>query len=60
MICLSSQVPVWQYPVGQERVKFGQLVIPTLDSVRYEHLMALVHSVGKVRPVTTHVSGCGV
>ena len=43
------QVPYWQYLVAQERPKFGQLVIPTLDSVRYEHLMTLVHSVGKVR-----------
>jgi len=43
------QVPVWQYPVADERPKFGQLVIPTLDSVRYEHLMTLVHSVGKAR-----------
>jgi hypothetical protein len=50
-------VPVWHYPVGQERPKFGQLVIPTLDSVRYEHLMALVHSVGKARCVTTPASG---
>ena len=44
-----ENVPLWRYPVGEERPKFAQLVIPTLDSVRYEHLMSLVHSVGKVR-----------
>lgn len=44
-----EKVPLWRYPAGEERPKFAQLVIPTLDSVRYEHLMSLVHSVGKVR-----------
>lgn len=42
-----ERVPAWQYPAGVERPKFAQLVIPTLDSVRYEHLLGLVHSVGK-------------
>lgn len=44
-----EKVPLWRYPAAEERPKFAQLVIPTLDSVRYEHLMSLVHSVGKVR-----------
>jgi dynein heavy chain len=26
-------VPEWKYPVGEERPRFAQLVIPTLDSV---------------------------
>ncbi|PSC73956.1 flagellar outer dynein arm heavy chain gamma [Micractinium conductrix] len=42
-----ERVPAWEYPRGIERPKFAQLVIPTLDSVRYEHLLGLVHSVGK-------------
>lgn len=42
-----ERIPAWQYPRGEERPKFSQLVIPTLDSVRYEHLLGLVHSVGK-------------
>ena len=36
-----------------------QLVIPTLDSVRYEHLLGLVHSVGKATLVgCAGVQGC--
>ena len=30
----SGAVPAWAYPVKEERPKFAQLVIPTLDSVR--------------------------
>ncbi len=41
-------VPTWTYPKGEERPKFAQLVIPTLDSVRYEKLLGLVYSVNKV------------
>ena len=51
---LPLQVPVWHYPIADERPKFGQLVIPTLDSVRYEHLLTLVHSVGKARAPGSH------
>ncbi|KAK9865923.1 hypothetical protein WJX84_001850 [Apatococcus fuscideae] len=40
-------VPAWTYPKGEERPKFAQLVIPTLDSVRYEKLLGLVYSVNK-------------
>lgn len=29
-----SAVPAWAYPAAEERPKFSQLVIPTLDSVR--------------------------
>lgn len=35
-----------------ERPRFAQLVIPTLDSVRYEHLLGLVHGVGKAALVS--------
>lgn len=35
-------------------LRFTQLQIPTLDSVRYEHLLALVYSVNKVRPLCRH------
>ncbi|KAI3432720.1 hypothetical protein D9Q98_004263 [Chlorella vulgaris] len=42
-----ERIPPWQYPSGVERPRFAQLVIPTLDSVRYEHLLGLVHSAGK-------------
>lgn len=41
-------VPSWKYPKEQERPKFSQLVIPTLDSVRYEKLLTLSYSVQKV------------
>lgn len=30
----ASCVPQWTYPAAEERPKFAQLVIPTLDSVR--------------------------
>ncbi len=40
-----SCVPAWAYPAAEERPKFAQLVIPTLDSVRLERLLALVYSV---------------
>lgn len=42
-----ERIPAWQYPASVARPKFTQLVIPTLDSVRYERLLSLVHSVGK-------------
>jgi hypothetical protein len=41
-------VPSWKYPKEQERPKFAELVIPTLDSVRYEKLLTLAYSVQKV------------
>eukprot|EP00887_Chlorella_sp_A99_P001633 scaffold8.g1633.t1 len=43
----ATRIPAWTYPRGVEKPKFTQLVIPTLDSVRYEHLLSLVHGVGK-------------
>lgn len=43
-----DRVPTWVYPCDTPRPKFAQLLIPTLDSVRYEHLLRLVFSVGKV------------
>ena len=46
-------VPAWTYPKGEERPKFAQLVIPTLDSVRYEKLLGLVYSVNKVRGINS-------
>jgi dynein heavy chain len=42
-----ERVPAWQYPVGVESPKYASLVIPTVDSVRYEHLLGMVASVGK-------------
>lgn len=30
----AGAVPQWTYPVNEEKPKFAQLVIPTLDSVR--------------------------
>lgn len=41
-----ERIPAWNYPLGVERPKYAQLVIPTLDSVRYDKLLSLVHSVG--------------
>ena len=43
-----DRVPAWTYPTSGA-ARFSQLIIPTLDSVRYEHLLSLVHSVKKVR-----------
>eukprot|EP00230_Micromonas_polaris_P000498 CAMPEP_0119208236 /NCGR_PEP_ID=MMETSP1327-20130426/486_1 /TAXON_ID=38833 /ORGANISM="Micromonas pusilla, Strain RCC2306" /LENGTH=4554 /DNA_ID=CAMNT_0007204705 /DNA_START=159 /DNA_END=13823 /DNA_ORIENTATION=- len=43
----TAVVPLWEYPVSDERPKFASLVIPTLDSVRLEHVLRLVSSVGK-------------
>jgi len=35
------RVPAWKYPKHEEKPKYAQLVIPTLDSVRYEQLLGL-------------------
>ncbi len=51
-------VPSWEYPSKQERPKFAQLVIPTLDSVRFEKLLLLSYSVQKVRPKQTALHCC--
>jgi len=40
-------VPVWVYPKKEEKPKFAQLVIPTLDSVRFEMLLRLAQCVNK-------------
>ena len=40
-------VPVWQYPKAEEKPKFAQLIIPTLDSVRFEKLLNLSYNVDK-------------
>lgn len=44
-----EKVPDWIYPKHEEHPKYSQLIIPTLDSVRYEKLFSLLHSVNKVR-----------
>lgn len=44
-----DRVPAWSYPAAADKPRFTQLLIPTLDSVRYEHLLSLVYSVNKVR-----------
>eukprot|EP00898_Chlorokybus_atmophyticus_P005691 jgi/Chlat1/6122/Chrsp409S05665 len=36
-----ERVPEWEYPRAQERPKFASMLIPTLDSVRYEFLLTL-------------------
>ncbi|PNH08753.1 Dynein gamma chain, flagellar outer arm [Tetrabaena socialis] len=40
-------VPLWTYPKNEEKPKYAQLVIPTLDSVRYERLLHLSYVVDK-------------
>jgi len=40
-------VPVWTYPKAEEKPKFAQLIIPTLDSVRFEKLLQLSYIVDK-------------
>ena len=44
-----ERVPEWKYPSdgASSRPQFSKLIVPTLDSVRYEYLLTLVHSVGK-------------
>ncbi|KAK9841874.1 hypothetical protein WJX81_008571 [Elliptochloris bilobata] len=42
-----ERVPSWKYPRAQARPKFAQLLIPTVDSARYEYLLTLVLSVQK-------------
>ncbi len=51
-----DRVPKWIYPANAERPNFSQLLIPTADSVRYEPLLRLVFSVGKV----CAYFGCGL
>jgi dynein heavy chain, axonemal len=43
----SDLVPHWAYPKQNEKPKFAQLTIPTLDSTRYDALLTLVASVNK-------------
>ena len=40
-------LPTWDYPTDVENPKFGGLVIPTLDSIRYEALLDLNAKVKK-------------
>ena len=40
-------VPVWSYPKAEEKPKFAQLIIPTLDSVRFERLLHISYNVEK-------------
>eukprot|EP00798_Chlamydomonas_sp_ICE-L_P031303 gene31303-6451_t len=42
-----SQIPVWTYPKSEEKPKFAQLIIPTLDSVRFEKLLTLSYNVDR-------------
>jgi len=42
----AAVVPSWRYPVEEDRPRFASLVIPTVDSVRYEALLALTHLAG--------------
>jgi hypothetical protein len=54
-----ERVPAWAYPRDAERPKFAQLIIPTLDSVRYEHLLGLVFAAGGVRqPASPAPAAC--
>ena len=43
----NDKIPSWEYPHEEENPKFAQLVIPTLDSVRFEALMQLNFAVGR-------------
>lgn len=40
-------MPTWTYPKAEEKPKFAQLIIPTLDSVRFEKLLQLSYNVDK-------------
>jgi dynein heavy chain len=43
----NTRVPEWAYPVAEEKPRYAELVIPTLDSVRYEFLLGSVSAVSK-------------
>ncbi len=43
-----ARVPPWTYPKHQKVLQFSQLVVPTVDSVRYQYLLSLVQATGKV------------
>jgi dynein heavy chain len=45
----AARVPAWAYPRSPSDPDFAALVVPTVESVRIQTLLALVHSVGKVR-----------
>lgn len=40
-------LPDWTYPAEQENPKWGSLVIPTLDSIRFETLLDLNYALNK-------------
>jgi dynein heavy chain len=42
----SSALPEWSVPKGEQMPKFSQVVIPTIDSVRLDRLIRMVHGVG--------------
>lgn len=45
-----ENVPKWVYPKAhgsRAHPRYSQLVVPTLDTVRYQHVMALAHAAGK-------------
>ena len=52
----STKVPSWEYPKEVEDPKFAQLIIPTLDSVRFEALMQLNYA---TRQPTLFIGGPG-
>lgn len=45
-----EQVPAWLYPKDVEQPPYSQLIVPTMESVRYEKLLSLLHSVNKASP----------
>ena len=55
-----ERVPAWVYPAAQERPRFAQLIIPTLDSVRYQHLLGLVFAAGGVRATPARAASMSV
>ena len=48
-----ARVPSWSYPKHQGLLQFSQLIVPTIDSVRYQHLLSLVQATGKVEHCQT-------
>jgi len=50
----ANSVPQWAYPSAEERPKFAQLVIPTLDSVRCDTTCVLLPT---ILPAAGHKHG---
>lgn len=45
-------MPTWEYPSDKEHLDFMSFIVPTAESAKYEKLLNLVQSAGKVNAYT--------